>query len=306
MLSTAVSDRLAVDVADAQALKYKAASGDPAALRAAARQFEAMMVAQMLKGMRQTHFSNAEEDPFGSQTMKLYQDMLDQQWASRISQGRGLGYAEMLTKALQAQAQPAATAPASKPASGSSGQDDMHGMTTVTSSSSAGLPITTPATAEVKTAMKDFRRAFIERLRPQAEAAAKATGVPADFILAHAALESGWGAREIRSSDGQPSHNLFGIKAGSDWQGGSVSATTTEYSHGRPLHTSQNFRSYDDYGQAFEDYARLLNTRYGTAVSSGKDAHAFAQGLADGGYATDPAYTAKLQAVIAKVAMTAA
>ena len=110
MLSAAVNDRLAVDVADAQALKYKAASGDPAALRAAARQFEAMMVAQMLKGMRQTQFNSAEDDPFGSQTMKLYQDMLDQQWASRISQGKGLGYADMLTKAMQTQTTPAPNA----------------------------------------------------------------------------------------------------------------------------------------------------------------------------------------------------
>ena len=33
-----------------------------------------------------------------------------------------------------------------------------------------------------------------------------------------------------------------------------------------------------------------------------EDAAAFAKGLADGGYATDPAYADKLQSVIAKVA----
>ena len=49
MLSTAAfPDRLAVDVADAQALKLKAARGDRSALEGAAKQFEAMMVAQML------------------------------------------------------------------------------------------------------------------------------------------------------------------------------------------------------------------------------------------------------------------
>jgi len=292
MLPAAVMDSLAVGVSDAQALKAKAASGDPEALKAAARQFEAMMVAQLLKGMRDTHFISQEDDPFGGQSLKLYQELLDQQWAARISQGRGLGYAEMLTKALQKQVQDAGEAAVSPAAE------------TANAGAAVGAidrPKTLPAVS-ANTPAKDYKRSFIDRLRPQAEAAAQTTGLPTDFILAHAALESGWGSREIRSADGHTSHNLFGIKAGSNWQGESATAATTEYRQGRAVRVNQGFRSYADYGQAFDDYAHLLGSRYAPAVNAGKDAHAFTQALAAGGYATDPAYSKKLQAVIASVA----
>ena len=46
-----------------------------------------------------------------------------------------------------------------------------------------------------------------------AQEASQATGIPARFVLGQAALESGWGRRELRAADGTPSHNLFGIKA---------------------------------------------------------------------------------------------
>jgi flagellar protein FlgJ len=139
-------------------------------------------------------------------------------------------------------------------------------------------------------------------MRPHAEAAARVTGLPTEFILAHAALESGWGVREIRAQDGRPSHNLFGIKAGSSWTGASVEIQTTEYRHGLPVKQSDRFRAYDDYTQAFADYANLLKNRYGNAIRAGADADRFAQALAAGGYATDPAYAGKLRGVIASVA----
>lgn len=140
-------------------------------------------------------------------------------------------------------------------------------------------------------------------MQPHADAAAAATGVPARFILAHAALESGWGQREIRGGKGEASHNLFGIKAGGGWDGASVQTQTTEYRQGVPMKLVQSFRAYDDYSAGFTDYARLLKARYGGAVHAGDDGNAFAQGLAAGGYATDPAYAGKLKAVIASVAM---
>jgi len=128
-----------------------------------------------------------------------------------------------------------------------------------------------------------------------------ATGVPARFILAQAALESGWGDREIRDAAGQASHNLFGVKAGRGWSGEAVETTTTEYRQGVAMKLTQRFRSYADYGEAFADYADLLKRRIGEATAAGGDAEAFAKGLAEGGYATDPAYAGKLKAVIASV-----
>lgn len=100
-MNTARPDRLAVDVADAQSLRGKAAAGDKEALRAAARQFESLMVSQMLKAMRQTHFAASDDPMTGGHGMKLYQDLLDQQWASQVSKGRGMGFAEMIVKSLE-------------------------------------------------------------------------------------------------------------------------------------------------------------------------------------------------------------
>jgi flagellar protein FlgJ len=94
-------DRLAIDVAGAQALRGKAAAGDKEALRAAARQFESLMTAQMLKAMRQTRFTTDSDPLSGGQGQKLYQDLLDQQWAAQVSKGRGMGFAEMIVKSLE-------------------------------------------------------------------------------------------------------------------------------------------------------------------------------------------------------------
>lgn len=51
--------------------------------------------------------------------------------------------------------------------------------------------------------------------------------------------------------------------------------------------------------ESFGDYVRLLksNPRYQAALGAGSDVHGFAQGLQRGGYATDPAYAAKITAI---------
>jgi len=298
------SERLAIDVADAQALKGRAASGDPAALRSAARQFESMLVAQMFKTMRETRF-NEEDDPMtGGEGVKLYREMLDQQWASRLSAGKGLGFAEMMVKAMENRGMagvPDATQPAAaalNPAPSAVQNPAPSPSVTVSAASSANISVSAnPGSVSRK-------QAFLETMKPHAEVAAAATGVPVRFILAHAALESGWGQREIRGANGDASHNLFGIKAGASWDGASVQTLTTEYRQGMPMKLQQNFRAYDDYSAGFTDYANLLKSRYGAALAGGDlTGDVFAQGLAARGYATDPAYAGKLKSVIASVAM---
>src|SRR5690625_5641829 len=53
---------------------------------------------------------------------------------------------------------------------------------------------------------------FVDTMREAAEVAAAETGLPMRLILSQAALESGWGQRQIVHEDGRPSFNLFGIK----------------------------------------------------------------------------------------------
>jgi flagellar protein FlgJ len=223
--------------------------------------------------------------------VKLYRDLLDQQWADKLSKGRGLGFADMIVKSMEKYGTPAgADRVRDFPA-----EDRGHGPLL-----QVGVPSDTQKV--VLPAAPDRKRTFLETLRPHAEAAAAATGVPADYILAHAALESGWGAREITAADGGASHNLFGIKAGGNWQGAAVATLTTEYRQGVPVKLEQRFRAYADYGEAFGDYANLLKARYGAALEK-SDAGSFAEGLAAGGYASDPAYAGKLKSVIASVAL---
>lgn len=292
------NDSLSVDVAAAQALKAGAAAGGKDSLRAAAQQFESLMIGMMLKSMRETKFSE-DDDPMNSgEGVKLYRDLLDQQWAAQLSKGHGLGFADMIVKSMEKYGTPS---PVTTPAVGAG----LPAKATVDSRASPLPQSSVPSDSPKAAAPADRKRTFLETLRPHAEAASAASGVPADFILAHAALESGWGTREITAADGSATHNLFGIKAGGNWQGAAVETLTTEYRQGVPLKVAQRFRAYADYGAAFSDYAGLLKARYGAALGSG-DAGGFAEGLAAGGYATDPAYAGKLKSVIASVALAGA
>ncbi|WP_434654705.1 flagellar assembly peptidoglycan hydrolase FlgJ [Chromobacterium violaceum] len=140
------------------------------------------------------------------------------------------------------------------------------------------------------------RQAFVEEMLPHAQAAAARLGVTPDLVLAHAALESGWGRKPLTRGDGGNSHNLFGIKADARWRGEVAASLTTEFIHGQKQSRVEPFRAYPDYRAAFDDYADLLasNPRYRAALGVGGDARAFAEALARGGYATDPDYAGKL------------
>jgi flagellar protein FlgJ len=148
---------------------------------------------------------------------------------------------------------------------------------------------------------------FVSSHSDAAKAAEQASGIPAAFMVAQAAHETGWGRKEIRTADGGNSHNLFGIKAGAGWNGPTADITTTEWVGGEPQKLTQKFRAYASYDDAFRDYARLLSQspRYAHVVAevqgqapTATTAQAFAQGLQKAGYATDPGYADKLGRVI--------
>src|SRR5471030_413783 len=148
----------------------------------------------------------------------------------------------------------------------------------------------------------DLQQQFLASIKPWAEETAGKLGVSPDVVAAHAALESGWGRNPLRQG-GADSNNLFGLKAGGSWQGAVAAASTTEFEHGAMLKKVERFRSYPDTASAFRDYADMLtsNPRYQAALHTGTDAHAYAQGLARGGYATDPHYAEKLSRLASKL-----
>jgi flagellar rod assembly protein/muramidase FlgJ len=141
---------------------------------------------------------------------------------------------------------------------------------------------------------------FLVRHAAAANKTQDASGIPAQFMLAQAALETGWGRREIKAADGRNSFNLFGIRAGANWRGPSVEVMTTEYVNGVPERMVGRFRAYSSYEESFADYARLISQspRYAQVMQNTSDPMAFASSLQRAGYATGPRYASALASVI--------
>jgi flagellar protein FlgJ len=141
---------------------------------------------------------------------------------------------------------------------------------------------------------------FVNRMLPHAMQASAASGVPPQLILGQAALESGWGKREINLPDGSNSYNLFGLKANSAWHGKVAEVMTTEYKNGVATKQVEKFRAYSSYAEAFNDYAAMLssNPRYANVMQQTDNPSGMAQALQKSGYATDPKYADKLVSVM--------
>ncbi len=139
---------------------------------------------------------------------------------------------------------------------------------------------------------------FIATMMPMAEKAARRLGVEPRYLVAQAALETGWGKSMIRQKDGSNSHNLFGIKA-TNWSGEPAMARTTEYLNGRAVKQVEGFRAYASFEQSFDDFVSLLqkSERYQSAVNAGGDSERFVRELQKAGYATDPQYARKVSQI---------
>jgi len=137
---------------------------------------------------------------------------------------------------------------------------------------------------------------FVATMLPMAEQAAKRIGIDPRYLVAQAALETGWGKSVMRQADGSSSHNLFGIKATGNWQGAEARAITSEFRDGQFVKETAAFRSYDSYQDSFHDLVSLLqnNSRYKDAVSAADNPEQFAKELQKAGYATDPDYARKI------------
>lgn len=318
---------LAVDAGALSRLRHQASAEPEQAIREAARQFEALFMQQLLKSMRAAIPRSGLMDGPGQST---YESMLDSQLAQSVG-GQPGGLADILVRQLSRHIE-------GRPAEGSQppSPDTLEPGLRRTLLDSPKAPISTigglpgalagalgstwgdgtrsrvagaerlaGAGAEAAGAAGAPRAspvqvAFVNRMYPHAQAAQRATGLPAEFIVGQAALESGWGRAEMRHPDGRAAHNLFGIKATGGWSGPTVDVLTTEYVDGRARKTVEKFRAYESYADAFTDWARLMtrSSRYGEVLKAGTSPEAFASGLQRAGYATDPNYASKLERTI--------
>ncbi len=140
---------------------------------------------------------------------------------------------------------------------------------------------------------------FVNTMLPMAKEAAARIGVDPRYLVAQAALETGWGKSVMRAQDGSSSHNLFGIKAGSSWTGDSARAITSEFRDGAMVKETAEFRSYASYKDSFHDLVTLLqtNNRYQDVVKSADNPEQFVRELQKAGYATDPNYANKISQI---------
>lgn len=316
--SADMPNRLAMDVRSAQDLREKLKQDPEGGLKAAAQQFEAMFLQMVMKSMRD---ATPQDGLFNSDQTRFYTSMLDQQLAMNMASGKGMGFAKMieqqLGRTLVAQGQAGASAADAAGSAIESGSAANRAGALLPLAATSGLHYSGNLTArslpvnggeavqskEMAGVAADgsgaSNKAFVNQVWPHAVEASRQTGIPPQFLVAHAALESGWGKSEIRRADGSTSYNLFGIKAGKSWAGQTVSAATTEYVNGEAQRTTEKFRAYGSYAEAFRDYANLLssNQRFGGVIGS-QDGTEFARRLQQAGYATDPAYADKLSRII--------
>jgi len=294
-----------LDASGLDKLKMAARGNSPEAVKAAAAQFEALFLENVMKTMRDAAPADGLLDSEQGRTM---QAMLDQQYA-RAMASRGIGLADMLARQLTPFSASASPGKSANLANQADPTDPLAAFIAGASGAGAAPAVTGRHGGRRQVAAADGTeaasrpRSFAQRFAAMAEAASEATGIPAKFMIAQAALETGWGRREIHRADGSNSHNLFGIKAGKGWNGPVAEVMTTEYVNGVATRRVEKFRAYGSYEEAFADYAKMLtnSSRYKSVVASASDAVGFAQGLQRAGYATDPLYADKLRRVIARV-----
>lgn len=308
--TTALRTGLVSDPASYKGLAASARTGGAAGLDAAARAFESLLVGQMLKQMRAASLANGL---FDSSQTKLYQDLFDQQIATVLSEGEGMG----IRKALLRQLAPELTDDRDERAAADLIVPERNPLlrslkrrkVDAAVDAVAGAGAQTQAVTE-KGSSKPLRvnatgkwppsnpEEFVAFLKPYADQAAERLGMDTSALLAQCALETGWGKHVPRRADGSSSFNLFGIKADRSWTGDKVSVGTLEYRNGVARREQAKFRAYDSPADSFVDYVAFLrrNPRYGEALKS-ENAEDFVRGLQKAGYATDPRYASKILSI---------
>ncbi len=266
MVATVDYNNVYTDISSLNAIKATGREDTAAGMKKVAKQFESLFINMMLKTMRESNKVFSEGNYLSSNELEIHQQNFDNQLSLHLSSGSGIGLADNLYKQLMQ-------------------QYDVK--TNEDLSISKSGPIESPED-------------YVNKVLPHAQNAAKELGVAPEFLVAQSALESGWGKRVAQDSHGASSHNLFGIKAGGNWDGPVANAKTLEYSDGIAKQERASFRKYDSFEASFNDYVSFLksNPRYQDAVRNTSNPAEFGRALQDAGYATDPKYAEKIQSVM--------
>jgi len=292
------------------------------ALKELSKQFESLFLNLMLKSMRDSNAVFEEGGMFQSNEMQFHRDMFDNQLALTMSEGKGIGLADVFYKQMMLQYPQAREATATtpfeeRPLPGRilplspykiQQPENVDNIPTEKTNNNyqtsiqipqrenivpANESITTNRDQEIK--FDGTPKNFVENIYPHALKAAEKLAVDPETLIAQAALETGWGKYVIDSADGESSNNIFNIKVNQDWQGSSVSVSALEYKDGLAVKENSRFKKYESIQDSFDDYAKLIsqNPRYQEAASQ-SDTKNYLRGLQSAGYATDPDYAEKI------------
>ncbi|WP_396587227.1 flagellar assembly peptidoglycan hydrolase FlgJ [Bermanella sp. R86510] len=291
------------------------------ALKQVASQFESMFVKMMLKSMRDANAVFEEGNPLNTNESKFYRDMFDDQLALSMTKGKGIGLADSIYRQLKQEFDIKDNSNISNEKGqeeqgirkyiGPSRNEQSSNATEALDSKPETHTINQPVIEQDNVAKTSLAvdkqkqtafatpQEFVSTLWPIAQKVGKDMGVEPKAIMAQAALETGWGKHIIHHSGGKNSHNLFGIKADSRWQGESAEVNTLEYRGGIAQTEKAKFRVYESYEQSLRDYSEFVSNsnRYQPALESGQSIKSYSEGLQNGGYATDPFYAKKIQRI---------
>jgi len=280
------------DLAGLQKIKQMPKGESDEDLKAVAKQFESIFVNMMLKTMRDANKAFESDDMTSSKESRFYRDMMDNQLAVSLSSGKGIGLADVLLRQLKESAghqTPSDVLPAQNL--------DQSRLQQTIPSQKVNAQQNVPQSF-------DTPEDFVSYIYPLAEKVSAKLDVDPKYIVSQAALETGWGKHMIRSEDGTNSFNLFGIKSDERWSGDVARVPTLEYRNGVAAKEHANFRAYQSYEDSLDDYVNFVSgqARYQDALNKAAEGNAnsgaeYMQALQSAGYATDPFYARKVNAI---------
>ncbi len=119
---------------------------------------------------------------------------------------------------------------------------------------------------------------YVEKFLPYAKVAGERFGIDPLVILSQAALESNWGSSSLATR----ANNFFGITASGPindfWKGKTV-VGNNKY--------KLKFRAYNNPADCFNDFARLISSKYKAAAAAGKDYKTYAHRIAYSPYISE-------------------
>ncbi len=322
MVSRVESRSVYTDLSGLNEITRLGRENSPEAMRQVAQQFESVFLGIMLKAMRDANAVFSEGNYLQSNEMDFHQENFDNQLSLHMSEGQGLGLADVLFEQMMGQyglKSPDAVAPrrdwpleqprpvreamplaarvrAATPATAAATQAvTSHAEVTPGAAPVAVATPQKPVSDPIETPQD-----FVHSLYPIAQEVAQELGVDPRVLLAQSALETGWGRQLANRPDGRSTHNLFGIKADARWDGERATVSTVEYRDGVARLEKASFRAYGSYEESFRDYVKFLqeNPRYSEALDVAHSPEAFARRLQEAGYATDPVYASKITGVM--------